>query len=142
MSLNPADPSHSDHLIPLGGRKAQRVWHPDSPILESVQNELVGICNRFSDEQCGVISSEWNVYPVSNVHLKPRFNFLMDELEFREIIRQIYDVREERVLGIFHTHPNNVPWPSPRDIAGWPNPRLEWRYWIATNKEVIEWELA
>jgi proteasome lid subunit RPN8/RPN11 len=59
--------------------------------------------------------------------------------DIQEALNEVCKINGDSVLGVFHTHPNDVPWPTPGDISGWPNPDLEWRYWIATNHEVIEW---
>jgi len=138
---NPAHPAHRNHLISTRGRTAQRVWHPSVPILESVQNELLSICQSHAKERCGFISSRWDVHQIENVHQAPYHNFFMDETEVIEAIDQIYNVQEEHIIAIWHTHPNDVVWPSPRDLAGWPRKELNWRYLIVTNKEVLEWQL-
>jgi proteasome lid subunit RPN8/RPN11 len=138
---NPAHPAHANHLISTNGRTVERIWHPDTPLFESVQSELTLACFTNKDEVCGFISEDQDIYYVDNVHEEPRRNFLLDEDSFKSVMRDIYEFRESRVLGIFHTHPNNVVWPSPRDIVGWPNPDLKWRYFIATNMEVVEWAL-
>jgi proteasome lid subunit RPN8/RPN11 len=140
---NPAHPGHSNHLISTRGKRAQRVWHHESPLYESTVEQLLLDWNREVTEQCGFIDSEQELWYVENAHEKPRSNFLMDNAYAEESLNQIYnESRGRTVLGIFHTHPNNVPWPSPRDIVGWPNPRLKWRYFIVTSGEVLEWELT
>lgn len=93
-------------------------------------------------ELCGFITSDDDIWWIDNVHLEPRHNYFFDPQEVETAVHEIYEIRQEKIVGQFHTHPNNVPWPSPRDIAGWPNPDLNWRYWIVTNAEVIEWELV
>lgn len=142
MTIAPESPLHSSHLISTGGVKAQRLWHHEEPLLESTINELIDIFESHLYECCGLIDTEQNIYRIRNVHKFPRMNFFMDETETREVIEKIYDIRQESVLGIFHTHPNGYPWPSPRDIVGWPNPRLGWRYFLVTADDVSEWELV
>ncbi len=139
---NPAHPGHSNHLISTRGRKAKRIWHHESPLYESTVEQLMLDWNREVTEQCGFIDSEQEIWYIPNAHEKPRANFLMDSLVATSVLENIYEREDRSVLGIFHTHPNNVVWPSPRDIVGWPNPRLKWRYFIVTANEVLEWELS
>lgn len=141
--LDPSNPAHVDHTISTGGRIAQRIWYPAEPLFESTQMLLVQACNESKEEVCGFIAEEdQEIYYVDNVHLKPSRNFLMDSDDAERILTEIYTKRKSKVIGIFHTHPNDVPWPSPRDICGWPNPDLHWRYWVVTNGDVCEWELG
>jgi len=139
---NPAHPGHTNHLISTNGWKAGRVWHHPEPMLESVRHELITVAQSFRKERCGVIDSEWNVWNINNSHEEPFRNFYISEEDSEEIFRTIYEKRENQVIAVWHTHPNDVPWPSPRDIRGWPNPKLGWRYFIATNDDVFEWELV
>lgn len=140
--VNPADPSHSNHLISTNGRKACRIWHHESPLYESTVDELLSDWNREPVEQCGFIDSEQELWYVPNVHDMPRMNFLMDNDVAEKILERIFNKEGRTILGIFHTHPNGVTWPSPRDIVGWPNPKLGWRYFIVTGVDVVEWELT
>lgn len=141
--LDPSHPNHTNHVISTNGRIAKRVWHPAEPLFESTTELLIQNCNESRKEVCGFIAEEdQEIYCVDNVHSKPSRNFLMDEEDTERVLTEIYNLRKSKVLGIFHTHPNDVPWPSPRDICGWPNLRLRWRYWVVTNNEVYEWELA
>lgn len=140
--MHPADPAHSDHLISTNGLRAQRVWHHDTPLFESTKEELLLDWNREVVEQCGFIDSEQEVWYIENVHEKPRGNFLMEQKETQNVLERIYNKLGRTVIGIFHTHPNGVTWPSPRDIVGWPNPKLGWRYFIVTGSDVVEWELV
>lgn len=142
MELDPAHPSHSNHVIPTHGKKARRVWYPEAPLFESTVQNLLLDWNRDIEEQCGFIDSEQDIWYINNLHDKPRANFLMDSTQTVNTLEYIYEKLNRTVLGIFHTHPNNVTWPSPRDIVGWPNPHLKWRYFIVTNRDVLEWELV
>jgi proteasome lid subunit RPN8/RPN11 len=134
--------SSSEQAISTNGWKADRIWHPEVPLLESVKNQLMLDWNRSGEEQCGFIDTEWEIHYVPNVHEVPRSNYLMEELETKNVLNWIYNVREEGVIGIFHTHPNNAPWPSARDIVGWPDLRLGWRYFIVLDHDVVEWRLV
>ena len=117
------------------------MWHHESPLFESTTNQLLLDWHRESYEQCGFIDSQQELWYVPNVHDYPSENFLMEEKECERIFEHIYEKNNDTIIGIFHTHPNNVTWPSPRDIVGWPNPKLNWRYFIVTGAEVLEWEL-
>lgn len=138
---DPAHPGHSNHLIATDGKIPVRVWAPDIPILESVKNELLTIAQTFCEEKCGFIDSEWTVHKVFNSHEEPHRNFYMSEADTVPVLDHIYTVRQEHVIAQWHTHPNDVVWPSPRDIIGWPHLGLGWRYLIVTQNEIIEWEL-
>lgn len=139
---DPAHPGHANHLISTKGRRAQRVWYPDVPLFESTVEELLYEWRSEVVEQCGFIDSEQEIWYINNEHEHPRDNFLMHQKQTENSLNEIYTRYRRSVLGIFHTHPNNLPWPSPRDIVGWPNPKLEWRYFIVTRDEVLEWELV
>ena len=140
--ISPSDPRHSDQLISTGGLRARRVIPIGTQILGlSTHDDLISLCQKNSEETCGFLTFQEDIFLVKNSHVQPQFNFYMDEESFKETVHEIYQIKKSKIMGIFHTHPNNQPWPSPRDIAGWPNRALNWRYWIATRKELIEWEL-
>lgn len=139
---NPAHPGHSNHLISTKGRKAQRVWHHETPLFESTIQELLEEWDAEVTEQCGFIDSEQEIWYIKNIHQSPHANFLMQNKQMENALKEIYGKYRRTVLGIFHTHPNSLPWPSPRDIVGWPNLKLEWRYFIVTRDQVLEWELT
>lgn len=141
LDLNdPANPGHRNQMISTKGRRVERVWH--LPLDKQIQDLLTAGCLNSNKERCGFITDDEDIFYVDNVHEEPRHNFLMCPFDFETVVSEIYDIRLTRIIGIFHTHPNNVVWPSPRDLVGWPNPELKWRYWIVTNDQVIEWELA
>jgi proteasome lid subunit RPN8/RPN11 len=139
---NPAHESHVDQLISTNGRVPQRVFDSDNPLDIQVAEILTASCRSTNKERCGFITQDEDIFYVYNIHKEPTHNFLMDSKDFQNVIAEIYEDRQTRIVGIFHTHPNNVPWPTPRDLVGWPNPALGWRYWIVTGSEVIEWRLT
>jgi proteasome lid subunit RPN8/RPN11 len=96
---------------------------------------------NYKKEICGLITERGKIWPIANVHESPRANFFFDKDNFIEAVDGIA-FQKDKIIGIWHTHPNGQPWPSPRDLVGWPNPALGWRYWIATPKEVLEWKLV
>lgn len=139
---NPAHPGHSDYLIPTNGLVAKQIWFPDKPLFESTLSQLLRMASASQREICGFITAEeQEIIEVENKHVQARNNFYMDERDALEAFEYIYMERQEEILGIFHSHPNDYPWPSPRDIVGWPNPQLGWRYFLITRGYVTEWEL-
>lgn len=140
-TINPARPDSCEQAISTHGRTARRIWTPEEPLDDHIQKMLVGMCLTAGKERCGFISSDEDIWNVKNVHAEPRHNFFMDEEDTRRVVEEIYDGNITSIVGMWHTHPNNVPWPTARDLVGWPNPALGWRYWIVTNREVLEWEL-
>ena len=138
---HPAHPTNSDQTLLIGSRKVERVFFHPSPLGEDCQKKLISECRAHENEVCGLITATHKIHYVRNVHEVPRSNFYFDQEEFKDVIAEILG-SGHRVIGMFHTHPNGTPWPSPRDIVGWPNPALRWRYWIATRTDVIEWRLV
>ena len=139
---NPAHPGHSNYLIDSKGRQAEQLFYHHNPLPESVRTELLDELFLQSEERCGFITEDFEVVRILNSHLEPRTNFYMNEHDASEAINQIYRKLESSILGIYHTHPNNYPWPSPRDLVGWPNPKLGWRYFLVTRGDVTEWRLV
>lgn len=137
---DPAHRTNCDQYIATKGRTAERIWN--EAVDEAIEKELVASCNNSNKERCGFLTEDQDIFYVDNVHAVPQYNFLMDADDLARVVNEIYDIRQTRILGVFHTHPNNVPWPTPRDLVGWPNTQLGWRYWIVTNSEVIEWRLV
>jgi proteasome lid subunit RPN8/RPN11 len=109
------------------------------PLDVEIKDRLISACQLNRDEVCGFITNDENVLFVPNSHVEPHYNFYMDIADIQEALDIIRKIGGSDVIGMFHTHPTNIPWPSPVDIAGWPNLSLQWRYWIVTNHEVIEW---
>ena len=137
---SPAHPANTDHGISLGGRKVERVWDSLFPLSNDCREELILQCQGSPEEICGLITDKMEIFYIANIHEFPRENFYFDLGEFKIAAADIIG-NGERIIGMFHTHPTGIPWPSPRDIVGWPNPALGWRYWIATRADVIEWAL-
>ncbi|AHZ95372.1 major capsid protein [Mycobacterium phage Damien] len=143
---SPFHPAHRDHSISLGGRRVERVDDPKLQLCDFVRKQLLAIATKSKNEVCGLISvgddaTSQQIDFVTNVHEFPRDNFYFDQDEFRQLIADLCR-NDRRIIGMFHSHPNGVPWPSPRDIVGWPNPGLRWRYWVITPTDVIEWRLV
>ena len=139
---NPAHPGHSNYLISSKGRTAEPVFYPGIPLPESVRDELLDELFMKPTEHCGFITIEFEVIPVTNCHENPRDNFYMSDEDTTTVLIDIYQKKHTEVLGIYHTHVNGYPWPSPRDLVGWPNPELGWRYFLVTRGDVTEWRLC
>lgn len=146
MTLQPSDPSHTDNYLSTFGRRVERIWHPETPLIESTVEGLIRDCKDSDLEACGFIDSDQDYWFVKNVHNDPYHNFLMDIDHAQDTLDNIYNVMQIEVLGIFHSHPKaagGLPWPSPRDLVGWPDPRiLTWRYFIVLPDDVAEWGLV
>lgn len=143
---DPAHPENGNNYISVGNRSVSRI-NSTGMMTDEVSKRLILDCHTSSSERCGFILDNGEIHYITNVHAYPKSNFFMDEdevVEFLEYLQGENNVSkpEKNIVGVFHTHPNNTPWPSPRDIVGWPNPELKFRYWIVTNFEVIEWALV
>jgi proteasome lid subunit RPN8/RPN11 len=139
-ALLPSDPTHSDHLIATGGLRARRVENAFPKLSLGTRHDLILLCQRNREEICGFLTDKEEIFLVKNSHAEPRYNYHMSIEDGQKVVDEIYQLRKSKIMGIFHTHPNNQPWPSPRDLVGWPKRQLGWRYWIATHKELIEWQ--
>lgn len=138
-------PSHGNHLIPVGDRKVEQVFYPDTPLSDATKKRLILDCHSSKHELCGLLDIQESIYYIENVHEISESNFFFDKAEYEIAINEIFENNpghQNPILGIWHTHPTNIPWPSPRDIRGWPEPRLQWRYFIVTNEAVHEWRLV
>ena len=138
---NPANPGSCTQAISTHGRTAERIWEPSKPLDEEIQKILRLACMKNRKEICGFITTDEDIWPITNVHGEPYHNFFMDVKETESKINQIYNERHCSIVGIWHTHPTHIPWPSARDLVGWPDPALGWQYWIVTATGVIEWVL-
>lgn len=139
---NPAHPGHSNYLISSNGRMAEQIFYSCSPLPENVRTKLLNIAYSNTIEMCGFITTGFDdVVPVQNSHEVPQTNFYMNEEDAEVAINSIYNDLQTEILGIYHTHPNGYPWPSPRDLRGWPNPALSWRYFLVARGDVTEWRL-
>lgn len=138
-------PSHGNHVIPIGDRAVEAVFYPKNPLRLNTKQQLISDCNGSKNELCGLLDVREQIYYIENVHEIAESNFFFDHKDYDVAVAANFENNpgvEEPILGIWHTHPTNIPWPSPRDIRGWPEPSLRWRYFIATNREVLEWRIV
>jgi len=63
------------------------------------------------------------VVPAANVHDDPARFFTVDPAAQFKLLR---DLGDERLLGVYHSHPEGPPAPSPRDLAEANDPDLIW----------------
>lgn len=138
--LDPAHPSHSNYLIDTKGWMAEQIFDSPNPLDQVTIKRLVNELESHALERCGLITSDQEIVVVENSHDNPRMNFFMEQQDFEASIDYIYKETNREVLGIWHTHPNGYGWPSPRDILGWPNLALGWRYFLVFRGNVTEWK--
>lgn len=89
-------------------------------------------------EICGFIIDESEIYPISNVAQIPGAHFIMEDREMRAAAR----VYQERITGIYHSHPSGRPWLSPTDekgVADIYRAGCPWRYFVVTASAVTEY---
>ena len=94
---------------------------------------------NFDQEMCGLIDSRYDIHYITNIAINKSRDFMMHPQEYARTIQELF-VADLRILGVFHTHPGGLINPSANDLKGWPNPKLNWRYFIATQHDVYEWE--
>lgn len=92
-------------------------------------------------EVCGFITSRMKMFLVENTADDRQNNFSMSLANQRRAI-EIISASGEEIVGVFHSHPKGSPHPSNRDMLGWPNPDLNWRYWIVTPTGLFEYVKA
>lgn len=141
--LDPAHPSHDNYLIDTNGLRAEQIFDPIEPLSDMTIQTLINELESHALERCGFITTvNEEVVVVENSHSNPRMNFFMETDDANSSLEYIYNETQREVLGIWHTHPNGYGWPSPRDILGWPNLQLGWRYFLVFRGNVTEWRLV
>ena len=110
------------------------------PMPTAVWNSLrMAAAQNFDREVCGFITESWQIVFVTNVAKDPAKEFVMHPDQYKDAIKRIF-MAKDTVIGVFHTHPSGTGSPSHNDVLGWPTKDLHWRYWIATQHDVYEWE--
>lgn len=88
-------------------------------------------------EVCGLVLDNWTIYAIRNDHCNPEHNFSFDIGELDGFVRAF---SMNRVRGVYHTHPNNIPVPSKDDVLG--QPRMQGlKNYIVTESNVVEWRI-
>lgn len=92
--------------------------------------------NTLPDECCGLIAVESGAirfaYPLTNANPSPA-TFTVDPEEHFGAMRHAENQGWE-ILGVFHSHPNGEPSPSPTDVAMAWDP--DWIHLIAGNGDL------
>jgi proteasome lid subunit RPN8/RPN11 len=91
------------------------------------------LLTSYPQEACGILLGAAaaggmliNSYvPVSNVAPDPLHAFVPDPGEWVHIL-----YNEPDLIGLFHSHPNTAPWPSPADLKGLPALGPEFRVYL------------
>lgn len=89
-------------------------------------------------EVCGFITNRMSPYFIVNSAEEPKLGFYMSPPDYARAIELIASSGDE-IVGVFHSHPSGDNWPSQNDMRGWPNPDLNWRYFIVTINGVFEY---
>lgn len=95
------------------------------------------LCHRASEaypyEVCGFILKDGSVLEMPNVADDPRRSFLMSQADLIEKVPN-----PDVIEGLWHSHPRGTTTPSAGDMEML---RLcEWRYFIVTADEVVEYD--
>lgn len=88
---------------------------PDD-LLQAMRDHCVAC---FPNEACGILAGIENrvsrVYFVTNTEPSP-VSYLMDPQEQVRLLREMRE-RRERMIAIFHSHPQSPAYPSARDVS-------------------------
>lgn len=125
-----------------GNESILSVESPQLPLPYDLRYDLIRAAHTSPfAEVCGFITSRMKPFFVLNTADDPRNNFHMSLPNLRRAVELIAAAGDE-ILGVFHSHPGGSPYPSERDLAGWPNSDLNWRYFIVTPDNVYEYVKA
>lgn len=86
---------------------------------DQIQSIVTHARNEQPYEACGIISGSVGVasriIPIKNAAINAQYHYQMDAKELLQALQNI-DSADEQMIGIYHSHPNNEPVPSPEDI--------------------------
>lgn len=87
---------------------------------ENIWQKMIGHCKKeLPLEACGLLSGKNGVaktiWPMENIN-RSSSSFSMD-LEQIQRVFELIDKRNEYLIGIYHSHPTGIAYPSPADIA-------------------------
>ena len=107
---------------------------------EKIQTELrIKAYQNPAFEVCGFITESGLILDVENVSSDPKNSFFMSPNEQYELMRR----HNGHILGIWHTHPSGIPYPSEHDEQGvLYGMSSEWWYWIVTTEHVYQYSWA
>ena len=88
-------------------------------------------------ERCGLIRIDqdrrWHILEVSN-----RSNFKDEFVMSAEDLGPLWNLYEDQIVGVWHTHPRGDMRPSEKDVKWSP---LDLRYWTVTQRGVQEYDM-
>ena len=135
------------NTLPIGLSRVEgnpdvvRIESPELPLPYDLRHALIrAAATSNGNEVCGFITSRMSPYFLLNVSETPDKNYVCDLKETRRAI-ELISAGNDRVIGFFHSHPSGFTYPGIQDMAGWPNPDLNWRYFIVTTTGVFEYRL-
>jgi len=83
----------------------------DPEVLQNLQKE----CSKTNKEICGIISTNQEIFFISNVSKSPLNSFLMDQAQYFRTLNTL-SRSGLGVLCLFHTHPGATADPSAADL--------------------------
>lgn len=87
-------------------------------------------------EVCGFITKSQIIIDVENIADDPKHEFFMSPNSQYEIMRTY----KNNILGIWHTHPSGIPYPSEKDTLGAEfGLPLDYWYWVVTTEYVYQY---
>lgn len=66
-------------------------------------------------EICGLITNDYEIYPIRNVSGYPESSFVFDKHQYFDTITQLCSA-DRGVLCVYHSHPYSTPEPSKEDL--------------------------
>jgi proteasome lid subunit RPN8/RPN11 len=101
------------------GKEQQNSSNKDIIFLQHVYHAMIHHCIEQKPlEACGLLSGTDNVacthWSMTNVLRSPN-EFQMDNNQVELIFKRMKE-KGEQLVGIYHSHPTTVPYPSPNDV--------------------------
>ena len=84
-------------------------------VSQGLEGKPLEICGLLAGTQAGDATHVTEVHPVDSLD-KSELTYSMDPLQQLKIERDV-QARGLRIVGIYHTHPATVPYPSVTDVA-------------------------
>lgn len=66
-------------------------------------------------EICGILDSEYEVHPITNVSNSPEDCFIFSKKEYFSTLKKLLALNRT-ILAIYHTHPEGICYPSEADM--------------------------
>lgn len=118
-------------------KQATPIRNYDPVLDEKTQTELrIRAYQNPHREVCGFITKSGIILDVENVATNPKDGFFMSPNEQFNIMR----LYKGNILGMWHTHPSGIPFPSEQDRIGAEfGLPLDYWYWIVTTEHVYQY---